>query len=185
MSKDSIGVQVENSINSGNPLPSSKHCYKELIVLHLDTKGQSADNGPPNFGNFLCVLTQIHVGGLISDPDFPSARRNCRSTSVHMVQVRDDRGSMGSTNGEEVEDKYEQSLDFCGSALSVVMSSILTACELRRHCSPRLSLHLLLMYCPTSRKTPRRSSSASSLSRPPKVWPSIYPNRARRHTPWR
>jgi hypothetical protein len=70
-----------------------------------------------------------HVGGLISEPDFFPTRCNCRPASVHMVQVRDDRGSMGSTNDGEVEDKYEQPPDFCRSLSSAVVSSILTACE--------------------------------------------------------
>lgn len=127
MSKGETSTVVENPANQGNPLPSGQHCCEELTILHFDTKGQSADNRPLNPGNFLCVLTQIHVEKLISEPDFSTARCDCHSTSVHMVQVCDGRGRIRPTNDGEVEDKYEQSPDFCRFALSVVMSLILTA----------------------------------------------------------
>jgi len=57
---------------------------------------------------------------------FSPARCDRRSTSVHMVQVRDDRGRLGPTNDGEVEVKHEQSPDFCRFALSEASFSILT-----------------------------------------------------------
>ena len=75
------------------------------------------DSSRQHPGKLICALALVSVGKLIFDRDSSPSKCNRSSTSVHMVEVCDNRGGMGPPNGGKMEGKHEQSPDFCGFAL--------------------------------------------------------------------
>jgi hypothetical protein len=90
-----------NAVDTVKPRPISGEQLSDTVAEILSSQPT---------GRLLCALALVCVGSLISD--FSSARCNRRSTSVNMVQIRDDCRKMGPADVGKMEGEYEQSPDF-------------------------------------------------------------------------